>query len=270
VLPLVLGRATRLAQFLTTADKTYDATIRLGIETDTYDAAGHVVGTQYQGPWPERSAIERALREFRGSFLQTPPAYSAKRIAGRRSYQAARASARDCSVPAPEAPAAVDVTARAIEIIDVDESRIRLNVVCSAGFYVRSLAHDLGERLGTRAHLETLRRTRSGNSAIEDALPLAVAERSPEKALAAVIPLDRMLSHLAAVVLTDEGVRWAAHGRALDAAQVSRRLAHAGFEGAPGAASWSVVRLLGPNGALVGIARAERVSGPLHPYVVLV
>jgi tRNA pseudouridine55 synthase len=266
VLPLVLGRATRLAQFLATADKTYDATIRLGIETDTYDAAGQAVGTPYQGPWPQRTAIERALSEFRGSFLQTPPAYSAKRIEGRRSYKAARASARDGSAGRPAPPAAVEVTAHAIELIDVDDSCLRLNVSCSAGFYVRSLAHDLGQRLGTGAHLETLRRTRSGDCGVTDALPLAVAERSPEQALAAVVPLDRMLPHLAAVVLTDEGVRWAAHGRALDTAQVSRRLDQAARQGA----GTSTVRLLGPNGALVGIARAEGHSGPLHPYVVLV
>jgi tRNA pseudouridine55 synthase len=270
VLPLVLGRATRLAQFLTTADKTYEAAIRLGIDTDTYDAAGQVVGTPHHGPWPPRSAIEHALNEFRGSFLQMPPAYSAKHVEGRRSYKAARASARDPSVARPTAPPAVDVTTHAIELIDVDESFIRLSVACSAGFYVRSLAHDLGQRLGTGAHLEALRRTRSGDSAIEDALSLAVAERSPETARAAVVPLDRMLPHLAAVVLTDEGVRRAAHGRALDAAQVSRGLDRVATDTTPGDAPSSAVRLLGPNGALVGIARAKQGSGPLHPYVVLV
>src|SRR5438128_3508871 len=83
VLPLVLGRATRLARFLSASDKTYEAEIRLGAATDTYDALGVVSGPMHQGPWPAREQIERALDAFRGSFLQSPPAFSAKKIGGR-------------------------------------------------------------------------------------------------------------------------------------------------------------------------------------------
>ena len=91
VLPLVVGRATRLARFLSCGDKAYDAVVRLGIATDTGDAAGTAVGEPFAGPMPVREAIERALDAFRGSYLQQPPAYSAKKIAGRRSYAIARA-----------------------------------------------------------------------------------------------------------------------------------------------------------------------------------
>ena len=95
VLPLVLGRATRLARFLSASDKAYDAVFRLGVATDTNDAEGTPAGPSYQGPLPSSEAIDRALDAFRGTFLQQPPAYSAKKIDGRRSYRIARAAARD-------------------------------------------------------------------------------------------------------------------------------------------------------------------------------
>lgn len=93
VLPLVLGRATRLARFLSSSDKCYEAQIRLGVATDTYDADGAPVGAAYGGLWPSAEEISRALEGFRGQFLQQPPAYSAKKIAGRRSYDLARQAA---------------------------------------------------------------------------------------------------------------------------------------------------------------------------------
>src|SRR5262245_3192515 len=93
VLPLVVGRATRLARFLSAGGKTYEAVVRLGWSTDTADAHGSPIGNTYAGAMPSRDAIEEALDQFRGNFLQQPPAYSAKKIDGRRSYVLARANA---------------------------------------------------------------------------------------------------------------------------------------------------------------------------------
>src|SRR5262252_88967 len=92
VLPLVVGRATRLARFVGASSKSYEAVVRLGVATDTADAAGLPIGPPHDGPLPSRDAIDRALSEFRGTFLQRPPAYSAKKVAGTRSYALARAS----------------------------------------------------------------------------------------------------------------------------------------------------------------------------------
>ncbi len=261
VLPLVLGRATRLARFLSARDKSYDAVIRLGVATDTYDGRGVAVGPRHDGAWPSREAIAAALERFRGTFEQHPPAYSAKKIDGKRSYQLARAAARQpsstggCSLPAP-----VSVTARTIDIVSVDGDCVTLAIDCSAGFYVRSLAHDLGAALGTGAHLAALRRTRSGDFTLTDSLPLAAAENDRDAALAAVIPLDRMLLSLPVVVLTEHGARHAAHGRDLSAADVAG--------GTIGAAE--VCRLLNQRGELVGIGQPARAPGLLHPSVVLV
>jgi tRNA pseudouridine55 synthase len=253
VLPLVLGRATRLARFLSASDKCYDAEVRLGVATDTYDATGEQVGVAYDGSWPSADAVDRALEEFRGQFLQQPPAFSAKKIAGRRSYRLARAAASPHPSPA-------RVTAHAIEVAAVDGNRVSLRIRCSAGFYVRSLAHDLGQRLRTGAHLAALRRTRSGDLDVGQALPLDRAERDSDAARAAVIPLDRMLPGLVAVILNEEGARHARHGRDLRAADI--------VEGA--AAVDGSVRLLDRSGQLLGVAEPGRPPGVLHPSIVLV
>ena len=172
VLLLVLGRATRLARFLTARTKTYDAVVRLGVATDTYDADGTPVGPAHAGAWPDAEAVARALDAFRGTFAQQPPAFSAKKVGGVRSYQAARqhAARPDAAVPL---PAPVSVTTYALDVIEQADALLTLRVVCSAGFYVRALAHDLGAALGCGAHLVGLRRTETSGFTLDDALPLA-------------------------------------------------------------------------------------------------
>ena len=179
VLPLVLGRATRLARFLSASDKSYEAVIRVGVATDTYDGEGTPVGPAYGGPCPSREAIEAALGAFRGSFLQQPPAYSAKKIAGRRSYKIARAKARDGSgrEGARDLPDPVRVMVHRLDLVGLDGDSLTLRIDCSAGFYVRALAHDFGQRLGSGAHLAALRRTSSGDFTLADALSFEAAER---------------------------------------------------------------------------------------------
>ncbi|MCU1384931.1 MAG: truB [Acidobacteria bacterium] len=294
VLLLVVGKATRLAKFLNASDKGYDATVRFGFATDTADAQGRPLGPPSDRPMPSRDAIEAALDAFRGTFLQQPPAFSAKKIDGQRSYKLAR-DARDTrdirakpprgedgadAAPgtAPPAPAALDpargtphlapvavpapcrVTAHAIRIVRLDGDHLTLTIDCSAGFYIRSLAHDLGERLGIGAHLTALRRTRVGDFGLDRALTLDSAERDPDTVPAALVPLAAMLPGMGCVTLTAAGVTRALHG------QDVRTIDHE-----PSALSAQpFVRLLDPAGELVAIAAANRVGGALHPSVVLV
>lgn len=267
VLPLVIGRATRLARFLSTDTKSYDAAIRLGAATDTYDAEGEVVGARYSGAWPAHEAIERALEGFRGTVLQQPPAFSARRVGGRRSYLLARAKAagRTRRLACPEnavcAPPPAPVTVFHLELAGVDnDGLVRLRVECSSGYYVRSLAHDLGQRLGVGAHLEALRRTRSGAFGLVDALSLETAECDPAAARAALVPLARMLPGLASVVLTREGARSVRCGRDIGAGDVTSELPTGPRR----------VRLIDAQGELLGIAEPSRTPGVLHPSVVLV
>jgi tRNA pseudouridine55 synthase len=298
VLPLVVGRATRLAQFLSSSDKSYEAIICLGFSTDTGDAQGQVLGVQRAIDCPARDAIDAALDMFRGTFLQQPPAFSAKKIDGKRSHKLARARARGDARPGPTDPPSlgsatpsfgaagppdlsglpdpVSVTTYALEVIGVDGDRVTLRVDCSAGFYIRSLAHDLGERLGVGGHLVALRRTRSGTLTLADAVGLDAVEREPELAAGRVIPLAAMLPGLAPVVLTSDGVRKAIHGRELGPADCVSGFANRDSGLARPSESRittpesRLYRLLDPAGQLVAIARPATAAGLLHPSVVLV
>lgn len=268
VLPLVIGRATRLARFLE-GDKKYDAVIRLGVETDTYDLLGEPVGEQSTGPWPDRAQVEAALAPFIGTFLQRPPAFSAKKIAGERSYDIARRMRHHPEAERPAAPAPVAVTTHAVDVLDAAGPEVRLRVHCSAGFYVRSLAHDLGEALGLGGHLTALRRIEAAGTSVDRAIPLAELEAEAfATGSRAFLPMDEMLASLPSVVLTQMGVTNASRGRDLGASDTLE-----GFSEALQAALDTParhVRVMGPDGHLVAMAEAAKVSGLLHPTVVLV
>jgi tRNA pseudouridine55 synthase len=256
VLPLVIGRATRLAQFLTASDKDYEATVAFGRATNTYDAMGAVTTTSADRPTREQT--EAALARFRGTFEQTPPAFSAKNIDGERSYDLARkVKAGDVQV----LPKAVTVTVRQLDLISFDGEAAVLRMRVTAGFYVRSLAHDLGAALGMGAVLVGLRRTRSGEFGLEGAVPLADVLQAGREALAArLLPFNALLPDLPAVTL-----RGAEH--------VER--VRNGLEIAPGDLQAvlnplpDLVRLIGPDGALVGLAKPGKTAGFLHAAVVL-
>jgi len=277
LLLLVLGRATRLASFLSIDDKSYDAQVRLGVATDTYDALGSPTGS-YAGSMPAKAEIERALDAFRGTFLQQPPAYSAKKIGGQRSYKlarAARAAAGSRASPAPPAlPAPVSVTAHAIDVTTCDGDVVTLRIDCSSGFYVRSLAHDFGQRLGIGAHLAALRRTRVGRFRVASALTVEQLERTPSAAGGALIPLSAMLSELASVTLTPEGTTHVLHGRDVrpeDTQQTGFGTWDWGFDqmGSGNRDSLPRIRLLDETGDLVALAQPVPRTRLLHPSIVL-
>lgn len=260
VLPLVLGKATRLAQFLSSADKEYDAEIALGVTTTTLDRAGEIVHRAETRPVADLTAslVEDAVAAFRGTYLQEPPVYSAKKLEGDRAYDLARRNAPVRLQP-------VRVTASALDVLEWRGSVLRVRLVCSAGFYVRSLAHAIGERLGTGGHLAALVRTRSGDFSLSHAVGLEVLDRRPQEAAARVIPLADLLPSLPAITLTTEGAQLAARGGFIGPAHVTStaRLAALSRTGR--------VRLLHPDGRLVAIAepRGGGVAGLLHPGVVL-
>lgn len=261
VLPLVVGRATRLAQFMSGAEKIYEAILAFGRETDTYDAAGQT--TAESGRVPDLAALAAAVAALPGRRLQTPPVYSAKKIGGEAAHRLARRAT-------PVVPTAVEVDVHEAEFLGAkgDEARIRVRV--SAGFYVRSMAHDLGVALGVGAHLRALRRTRSGAFGLDDAVSWERVAVGGDALAATVVPLDRLLTHLPAAQLDEDAVAKARNGQ-----RVSASVAPAsGPNGAvmPG----TPVRLLGPGGHLVGMATAVNevaasAPGPrlLQPAVIL-
>jgi len=164
VLPLLLGRYTRLAQFFQDSVKHYEGTIRFGFATDTYDAEGSPVGP-VQHVRPALEEIRRHLPPLTGAIQQRPPAYSAKKIRGVPAYKLAR---REQPVELP--PVAAHV--HRLEIVSAEGDRARFLAEVSAGTYVRSLAHDLGQAMGFGAHLTELRRTRAGEFSLENAVTI--------------------------------------------------------------------------------------------------
>ena len=215
----MVGRATRLAQFLSTDEKEYVAGVRLGWATATYDAEertvrgerGELIVLPPQRPAPDvgeadvRAGADR-LRRHR--IAQLPPPFSAKKIGGTPAYLLARLQKDVALKPA-------DVTVKALELVALQEGLATLRIVCSSGFYVRSLAHDLGQRLGCGAHLESLRRTRAGEFTAAQATPLDVIQAEGVEALARLLPLPSLLSKLPQVVVNERGAKRAAHGNAL-------------------------------------------------------
>ncbi len=217
LLVLLVGHATRLARFLVTDEKEYIADVRLGISTPTYDAQSldSEVGVRRSAVGVTTEQIRTVLPDFLGTFPQLPPAYSAKKVAGVRAYKKARKNEEVELKP-------VEVTVRELELLEPGTDLrppapdlLRLRIVCTAGFYVRSLAQDLGQLLGCGAHLEGLRRIRAGQFSLADALTLDAVEAAGPAIEARLVDLNGLLPGMPAVALTGEGLRRALNGNTL-------------------------------------------------------
>ncbi len=170
LLVLCVGRsAARLQAFLTGLDKTYEGEMLFGIETDTYDREGMVVGSPHPSPFPEREHLEAAVSRFVGEFEQTPPPFSAKKFGGRKLYEMAR---KGEAVPV----LSKRVRVGPFSIEGLEKDRAVFSVQCSSGTYIRSLVHDVGHELGFGAHLTRLRRLSVGNFRIENSVSLPELE----------------------------------------------------------------------------------------------
>ena len=257
VLPLVIGRATRLATFLSSSEKVYEAGVRLGSATDTYDAAARLAAGGAPPPAPAvgREQVEAALAGFRGTFEQMPPPFSAKKVGGVPAYKLARKNE-------PTALSPVSVTVRELTVLGLEDGLLRLEVTSTAGFYVRSLAHDLGVVLGCGAHLESLRRTRAGAFGLGQAVTLDDLEQSPDAAAARLVPLSALLPDVPAVRLNERGVKRTGHGNSVSAEDFAEM-------GSGPIRSGERVRLLDEAGALLAIAEMGP-DGLLRPSIVLV
>ena len=187
VLPLVIGRVTRLAQFYTRNDKIYEGVIRFGSSTDSYDADGKPTSAEVAVTL-DRAMVEAALDRSRGEFSQMPPPVSAKKIAGKPAYELARNQQ-------PVELKAVSVNVYELEILSLKAGEARVRVHCSAGTYLRSIAHDAGQALGCGAHLKDLRRIASGDFKIDSARTLEqLAALSENGRLAeALVPAAELL-----------------------------------------------------------------------------
>jgi tRNA pseudouridine55 synthase len=243
LLLLCVNGATRIAEFLVGLDKTYTATMRLGVQTDTDDATGTVTAVAAADADPGAARVRAVLAGFEGTHLQTPPAYAARKVDGERMYKAAR---RGEAVDAP----AVPTTIHAIRLLDYAAPLVTFEVHCGSGTYIRAIARDAGLRLGCGAHLTGLRRTAIADFRVEDAVPLDQLHDADIVARHWIEPRNA-LPHLPAIELDDPQAARIRHGQRLP------------MEGADEA----LPVLLLNQGRLLAVA--DRRDGVLHPRKVL-
>jgi tRNA pseudouridine55 synthase len=249
VLLVCLGRATRVAEYLTGADKAYRAVLRLGIETDTYDAEGQVLSTL--AVKASESDVRAALGKFVGQIDQVPPMYSALKRDGKPLYKLARKG-----IEVEREPRRVriyEIALRAFELPDVT-----IDVRCSSGTYIRSLAHDVGAALGCGAHLIELTRLGSGLFVIEEAVALEDLRGLAQADLEGLLrPLDAALQDLPAVTLDADQARRVALGQAI------------AFDGTQAEATADLFRVYNNDGKLIAIMVVDTAARLLRPRKVL-
>ncbi len=264
VLVCCIGRATRLVQFLVGLDKEYIATVRLGYATDTQDGTGKQITPLRSSNDLSLEELSRVLEQFTGPQLQTPPMFSAKKVGGERLYRAARAGREVEREP-------VSIVVHSMRLIGGDGPTLnanedgtcdfRMQVRCSSGTYVRTLAHDIGEKLGFGAHLAKLRRTEVGHFRLADALTLDEVERmTPDDLRNALISTTDMLSHLPIVWLDEERTKLVGNGRAFSLCE---------SEGAVAAHAPISLRLCDREGALVAVGVYDPSLELVSPRVVM-
>jgi len=193
-----VGRATRLLRFLSDLPKTYEGTMRLGVETTTLDAEGEIV--REAEVTAARSDVEQAMRALEGESMQRPPAYSAVKVGGRKLYEAARAGEQLEAEPRP-------IRVDAFDLLGFDSPDATFRVACSTGTYVRVLAADVGAALSCGAHLTSLRRTAIG--------PFRASDASPPEGPGDPLPAEDAVRHLPRLDLEAEEAVAASHGRPL-------------------------------------------------------
>lgn len=256
LLLLCAGGAARLQGFFTLMDKSYEGAIRLGRATTTYDREGETVGAERDPAGVTAERVAEEARAFRGEFLQAPPPYSAKKVGGRKFYEMARKGEA-----VPSLPKKVRVTS--LTFGEPTGGRLPFAIACSSGTYIRSIASELGEKLGCGAHLEELRRTRIGTFRVEDAISLERFEAmSPEERLspAHALPLSRVPFPFPRIQLASLEAWKIRRGQAVPARGVSAR------EG-----DW--VTLVGPTDDMLALGQVnpigDRGVAMIKPRIVL-
>lgn len=257
VMVILVGKATRLAQYLDKDEKEYEATVQFGFETDTGDNTGTPTAESGLRNEELSERLEHAdwasvLQTFRGDIMQTPPMYSAKKVEGKKLYELAR---KGIEIERN----AVAVTINKLEVIasefGIPHSALRIRVACSAGTYVRTLAADIGRAVGTGAHLTELRRVRAGRFSIGEAVRLD-GLMSHDHPVSFLRPLDEAVSHLPQFELSDDRVERTRSG-------MSTRDLSGHF------ADGEAVRMTAPNGELVAIGSYCDPEKEIQPKVVL-
>ncbi len=261
LLVLAVGKAARFFPFYSREIKAYRGCIHLGITTDTYDAQGRPIGQEIFD-LPDESALRRAMAKFVGDIRQVPPPFSAKKIKGKPYYKLARAGSE---TPKPEVKVHLDRFA----LLGYAPPEAEVEVTCSSGTYVRSLAHDLGQELGCGAHLSRLRRLSSGDLRVEQAVTLEhIAELASDNRIEEVlVPLESLLPGWPRVALSDSECRLVRTGQAVTAGDALH-----GIPSPPQPQELCEarsVRLFDSQDRLVALAKVDEGRTLLRPFLVI-
>jgi tRNA pseudouridine55 synthase len=250
VLPLVVGRATRLAQFFASDTKVYEGVIRFGYTTDSYDREGMPL-SEPQDPRFSRDELEAAIDRFRGDIEQLPPPVSAKKIHGAPAYKLARKQ-----VPVELKPVRVSISR--FDLLSFDGIDAAVRVKCSAGTYLRSIAHDLGQMLGCGAFLQTLRRTASGEFGVDRSHTLSQLEElaASGELVTAIVPARELLPSFPNEIVDNFTATQIRHGRDFRVSPFRVRQGN------------RYVKAISPDGDLIAIGEV-RLPNLYHPVLVL-
>ena len=209
VLPVCLGRATKLCDMLTDKDKVYEAVMLLGVETDTQDTTGQILKSSETDELTEEQ-VRAAVLDFVGDYNQVPPMYSALKINGKKLYELAREGKT------------VERAARRVQIFDIEIlsialPRVTMKVHCSKGTYIRTLCHDIGQKLGCGACMEKLTRTKVSRFEIKDSLTLAQIEvlKKEDRLSEILVPIDQMFANYPSIIVSGEAARLAYNGNGI-------------------------------------------------------
>ena len=205
VLPVALGRGTRLVELLTEKEKTYEAVLRLGVSTDTQDMTGTILSEKPVTVTEEE--VRETVASFVGEQMQVPPMYSALKVGGKKLYELAREGKTIERKPRP-------VVFYEIRILDMDLPLVRISVTCSKGTYIRTLCNDIGEKLGCGGAMEELLRTQSGNFTLEESMTLFQVEEAVANGTIGekIVSIEDVLSMYPALTCTPEGDRLLGNG----------------------------------------------------------
>jgi len=252
LLILLVGKATRLARFFESDDKTYHAVMKLGTDTDTQDASGRVV-KECIVPELDRAVVEAVFARFTGCLTQTPPVYSAIKVDGKPMYKRARAGETVELKPR-------EITVHSLDMVSVDGPAVEFVTRCSKGTYVRTLCRDMAEALGSCGHMQSLRRTAAGCYNVNGALDLSVRP-SGDDAAKLIVPMDEMLPDVASVTVTERGARGIRDGRPPlqeDVVSLTGDACAGGY-----------MRLLDTTGVLLAVAEAGEDAGQTSRLLVV-
>lgn len=249
VLPVCLGTGTKLCDMLTDKDKQYEAVLLLGVETDTQDTTGQIKAQKEVVA--DEVQVKDAIMSFVGDYEQIPPMYSALKVDGKKLYELARAGKEVERKPRP-------VVIYDIQILEMDLPRVRILVTCSKGTYIRTLCHDIGQKLGCGGAMEHLKRTKVSSFLIDDAITLGQLEelKAQDRVEEKVISVDKVFEHLSAFHVKDKFMYMVKNGNALYPNQITEKVpAKAGLE----------ARIYDSKERFYGVYAYDEIEGRMKP-----